>query len=69
MANHTSKSDSFTNSIRDGVPWSADLDADGPDGYSDTDDATPGTLTSHDDPGDQYADLPDIAVPKHRVDY
>ena len=58
-------SDAFPNSITDGVPFSADLVPDGPD-VNDTDDPSSGML-SHDNAGSLYADLPDIAVPKHRT--
>lgn len=61
-------SQAFPNSIRDGLPADAiNTQPDGPD-INDTD-YTPGAILSHDDPGSLYDDLPDIAVPKHRVSY
>ena len=71
----------FPNSIRTGVPWSADISPMGPDPVGmDTyrrrvsqdgpvtmaDDASP--LISQNDGTDLYAGLPDIAVPKRRTE-
>ena len=61
----------FPNSIREGIPWSADLEPDGPDydaddQHSDDSASQPQARISQYEPYG-YDDLPDIAVPKHKV--
>lgn len=58
-------SSGFPNSVNAGVPWSADLEPDGPD-YDADDNANYGRVSQY-DAGDLYQGLPDIAVPKHKV--
>ena len=76
-------SDGFPNTIKEGVPWSADIEPMGPHpqgmdtyyyGHRRVSQDGPVTmaddaspLISQDEGTDLYAGLPDIAVPKHRV--
>ena len=78
---HAGAATGFPNTIKEGVPWSADIEPMGPNPVGmDTyrrrvsqdgpvtmaDDASP--LLSHDEGTDLYAGLPDIAVPKHHTE-
>jgi hypothetical protein len=61
------------NTLVMGTPWSADLEPDGPGAPNGGNAAGPDIkystrLISQDTPYG-YDDLPDIAVPKHHVDY
>lgn len=57
--------DAFPNSIKEGVPWSADLEPDGPD--YDADDSSDYGRVSQSDSSGLYDGLPDISVPKRKV--
>lgn len=59
--------DAFPNSIKEGVPWSADLEPDGPDYDADDNYNYNYDRVSQSDSSGLYDGLPDISVPKRKV--